>query len=173
MGNFYLVCGISGGGKTTLSKKIIERNPEIDIRLDVDEYYAKINGDERIRDNTFQVWHSLYQDLHNYEVANKNVIMTTNALTASQRNQFIEWFPSYKHHMFWVTSPLEKCLEGNRNRYRNIPDDVLLHHWEIMEFPNANEQGWDTIAHVTNCWDDENYIVFKLKGDAQIIINAE
>ena len=29
MANFYLICGISGGGKTTLSKKIIKLNPNI------------------------------------------------------------------------------------------------------------------------------------------------
>ena len=66
MANFYLVCGISGGGKTTLSKRIKEFNPNV-VMLDVDEYYAEINGDECIRENTFEVWHKLYQDIHYYE----------------------------------------------------------------------------------------------------------
>ncbi len=169
--NFYLVCGISGGGKTVLSKRIADKNPSIDVRLDVDEYYAKINGDETIRDNFFDVWHTLFADLHKYEMEGKDVLLTTNSLTVSQRRQFIEWFPTFKHHMIWVTAPWEKCVEGNSSRRRNVPLNKLSAQWERMEFPNANEAGWDSIVHITNCWDNENYIVYNLKGNVQELIN--
>jgi hypothetical protein len=82
MANFYLICGISGGGKTTLSKKIHKLNPSLNV-FDVDEYYAKINGDECIRDNFFKVWINLYEDLHDSEIKGEDVLLTTNALTAS------------------------------------------------------------------------------------------
>ena len=166
MANFYLVCGISGGGKTVLSKKLIKLNPNIKM-YDADEYYAKINGDECIRANFFDVWIRIFQDLHQYEIEGKDVLLTTNSLTASQRRQFIEWFPTFTHHMLWVTAPKEKCLEGNKNRYRTIPEDILLKYWERMEFPNASEEGWDSIAQITNCWDNENYIIFNLKDDIE------
>lgn len=163
MANFYLVCGISGGGKTILSKRIKEYNPDI-VMLDVDEYYAEINGDECIRENTFEVWHKLYQDIHNYEKAGIDVLLTSNALTVSQRNQFIEWFPAFNHHMIWVVAPWEKCVEGNKSRRRHVEYHKLQAQWERMEFPNAHEKGWDTIAHVTNTWTGD-YIIFNLKGD--------
>ena len=166
MSHFYLVCGISGGGKTVLGERIVKKNPNI-IYMDTDEYYGLINGDSRIHKNTFDVWIRIFQDLHKYEMEGKDVLLTTNSLTVAQRRQFIEWFPTFEHHMLWVTAPKEKCLEGNRNRYRNIPEDVLLKFWEEMEFPNASEAGWATIAQVTNCWDNENYIIFNLKGDIE------
>jgi len=169
MGNFYLICGISGGGKTYLSKIISEKNPDI-IIYDSDDYYKKINGDERIHKNTFDVWHMLFRDIHNSELDGKDVILTSNALTVAQRRQLIEWFPTFKHHLLWVISPLDKCIEGNKNRYRSIPEDVLLKHWNKMEFPNAHEADWDTITHVTNCWDNNNYIIFKLKGDLTTLL---
>lgn len=63
MANFYLVCGISGGGKTVLSKRIIGKNPNI-VFYDVDDFYKLINGDERIHKNSFDVWHLLFKVLH-------------------------------------------------------------------------------------------------------------
>lgn len=170
MANFYLICGISGGGKTTLSHHIEKMNPDL-IILDVDEYYAKINGDEKIRTNTYAVWRTLFDDIHDYEIADKDVLLTTNSLTVSQRRQFVEWFPTFHRHMLWVTAPLERCLEGNRSRYRHVPDEILKRQWTEMEFPNANEDGWDSIAQITNCWDNENYITFNLKGDVRTLIN--
>jgi len=168
--NFYLVCGISGGGKTLLSHRIYELNKDkIDVVLDVDEYYAKINGDELIRKNTFQVWHTLFQDIHDLEMDRKNILLTTNSLTVAQRNQFVEWFPTFRHHILWVTSPKERCLKGNAQRRRQVPESALLHQWDNMEFPNANEKGWDTITQITNCWTDE-YIIFNLKGDIENLI---
>ena len=171
MSNFYLVCGISGGGKTVLTHKIVELNPQIDVALDVDEYYAKINGDERIRDNSFTVWHTMYKDIHDYEVDNKNVLLTTNSLTVSQRRQFVEWFPTFKHHMLWVTSPWERCVEGNEKRYRSVPIESLKKQWDTMEFPNANEDGWVTISQITNFWNNKDYIIFNLKGRIEDLLS--
>lgn len=169
MANFYLVCGISGGGKTTLSNRIIQTNDNIRI-YDVDEYYARINGDECNRSNFFEVWMALWRDLHESEMKGENVLLTTNALTVHQRNQFVEWFPTFKHHMLWVTAPQEKCIEGNNKRRRSIPIDKLIHDWERMEFPNSNEKGWDTITQVTNCWNFNNYIIFNLKGRIETLL---
>lgn len=164
MSDFYLVCGISGGGKTILSQRIVDKNPGI-IMLDTDRYYEMINGDECIHENTFDVWITIFKDLHRYEMEGKDVLLTTNSLLVGQRQQFIEWFPTFSHHMLWVTAPKERCIEGNMNRRRHVPLEKLLKDWDRMEFPNSGEKGWDSITQVTNCWDNENYIVFSLKGD--------
>lgn len=171
MGNFFLVCGVSGGGKTILTKRILEKNSDLGlIMLDVDEYYAKINGDERNRDNFFEVWIALWKDLHQYEIEGKNIILTTNSLTRSQRDQFIEWFPTYKHHCLWVMADKDKCFEGNKNRYRNVPEDKLEKMWQRMEFPSAKEDYWDSIAFITNWWTD-TYTVFDIVGNIRTLLN--
>ena len=169
MANFYLVCGISGGGKTVLTERIVKKNPHLYI-FDVDKYYERVNGDECIRANWFEVWQLLYKEMHEAELKGEDIILTTNALTVSQRTQFIEWFPTFEHHMLWITSPYEKCVEGNQNRRRHVPDDKLKKDWYRMEFPNASEAHWETITHITNCWDNENYIIFNLKGDIEKLI---
>ena len=168
MAKFYLICGISGGGKSVLAERILAKNPGLKM-FDPDDYYRKINGDECIHENFFPVWMSMSQEIHDYEVAGQDVLINSNALTFAQRNQFIEWFPTFEHHMLWVISPKEKCIEGNEKRRRHVPMDKLMAQWERMEFPNANERGWDSITHLTNFWTDE-YIIFKLKGDIEKII---
>jgi len=52
-----------------------------------------------------------------------------------------------------------------------MPEDILIKDWHRMEFPNPGEAGWDTIVHITNCWDNENYILFDLKGNIKDLIN--
>lgn len=169
MGNFYLVCGICGGGKTVLSNRIASKHQEL-VVLDVDAYYEKVNGDECIRKNFFEVWHMLFQDIHDLEISGKDVLLSTNALTVCQRSQFVEWFPTFVHHLIWVTAPWERCVEGNKSRRRHVPDDVMKQQWDEMEFPTAQEKGWDTISQVTNCWDHENYIIYNLKGRIDKVI---
>ena len=165
MADLYLVCGISGGGKSKLSHRILSRNPQISHFFDVDEYYAKYNGDECDRRNSYEVWRLMLDDIRECELKNETVLITVNALTVTDRYDIVSWYRSYNKHLLWVISPWERCVEGNLSRRRHVPLGALQTQWTKMEFPNAHEEGWDTITHVTNCWDNENYILFKLKGD--------
>ena len=102
---------------------------------DIDQYYKKINSDECDCSNWFEVWMSLQRDLYTSEFVNEDVLLTTNSLTFSQRQQFIEWFPTFTHHIIWVTSPKEKCIEGNNARRRHVPIDLAV----IYKAKNQNE----------------------------------
>lgn len=163
MADFFLVCGMSGGGKTTLGKQLVKWNPNL-LYFDVDEYYAIINGDECDRSHFFEVWIALYQDLHKAEIENRDVLLTTNALTMSQRQQFIEWFPSFKHHMIWVKSPFPQCLEGNKNRRRQVPEHIMREQWETQETPTSHENAWVSIAEVIPNWKTGEYYIFNVLG---------
>lgn len=163
MADFFLICGMAGGGKTTLGKQLVKWNPNL-LYFDVDEYYAIINGDECDRSHCFEVWIALYQDLHKAEIENRDVLLTTNALTVSQRQQFIEWFPSFKHHMIWVKSPFPQCLEGNKNRRRQVPEHLMREQWETQETPTSRENAWISIAEVIPNWKTGEYYVFNVLG---------
>ena len=163
MANFYLVCGVSGSGKTVLSNKIIKKNKHIKL-IDADEYYKEYNGDECIRDNTFEIWIKIFEDLHKYELEGADVLLTTSALTVAQRNQFTVWFPTFVHHIIWVIATKDNCLKGNMNRKRTIPLDVIMKQWEEAEYPNASEKDYETITHITNKWNGK-YSAVRIKND--------
>ena len=100
MANMYVMCGISGSGKTTFSKEFAKKHKL--KYIGIDDYYALINGDECIHENTFDVWISVFHELHEAEMNNINCIVDTNCLTYAQRMQFIEWFPTFNHHLIYI-----------------------------------------------------------------------
>ncbi|MBO4847091.1 MAG: AAA family ATPase [Lachnospiraceae bacterium] len=163
MANFYLVCGVSGSGKTVLSNKIIKKNKHIKL-IDADSYYEKYNGDECIRDNIFEVWMEIFKDLHECEINNEDVLLTTTALTVAQRNQFTVWFPTFEHHLLWVIATREECISGNLKRRRHVPLDVIMKQWKETEYPNASEKDYETITHITNKWNGK-YSAVRIKND--------
>ena len=71
--------------------------------------------------------------MHDSMVKDKDIILTVNALTVSQRRQFVEWFPDFNHHCLWVCAPKARCFEGNRQRRRHVPDDKLEKQWNTYE----------------------------------------
>jgi predicted kinase len=121
MAKMICLCGISGSGKTTWAKKFMTEHPDW-LYFNPDDYYARINGDECDRRNAFEVWHSLFRDVHTAALNNKNVLIDSNNLTFHQRMQWIEWFPEFKYHILIVfTERHDICWKRVCNRQRTIP----------------------------------------------------
>ena len=137
MANMYLVCGMSGSGKTTFAKQYAA-----DLNYTYvcpDDYYARINGDECKHTGFFEIWMSMWRDLHNYEVNNIDVVVDTNALTRGQREQFLEWFPTFTHHIVWCEASFGVCLANNNSRRRVIPKEIMEQMWQNIEEPTVEE----------------------------------
>lgn len=88
MFNFYLVCGLIGSGKSTLSERIVANNPNIKL-YDVDMYYKLINGNERIHKKCALVWETLRKDIESSVLKGEDILLTTSALTISERYKFL------------------------------------------------------------------------------------
>ena len=147
MAKMYLMCGCSGAGKTTFAKQFAE---EHNIKyLGIDDFYALVNGDECIHTNTFDVWIEFYKSIHEAEISNLDVIIDTNAITKSHREQFIEWFPTFEHHLIYIQASYELRKKNNKSRRRQVPDDVMEKMHVKLQTPLLDEQ-FKTITIVTN-----------------------
>lgn len=143
------MCGISGSGKTTLSKKIAKENNI--KRLGIDDFYAKINGDECKHNNKFNVWIAFFQEIQNTFLKGEDCIIDTNALVWHQRMQFIEWFPDFNHHLIFIDAPFELQLKNNQNRKRKVPDVTMQNMLIKLQKPNAElDKNWDSIICIKN-----------------------
>lgn len=146
MAKMYLMCGCSGAGKTTFSKVFAK---EHNIKyLGIDDFYALVNGDECLHTNTFDVWIEFYRAIHEAEVNDIDVIIDTNAITKTHREQFIEWFPTFEHHLIYIEASEALRKKNNMSRRRQVPDDVMDKMTALLEKP-INES-FKTITYIFN-----------------------
>jgi predicted kinase len=165
MANLFLLCGMSGAGKTYFGNQFWKNNRPIEW-FDADDYYRDINGDECIRDNAFEVWHRLFKSIHVTLEAGTDVLIITNSLHHWEREDFLYWFPEATHHVIWLAASFERCMKQNLMRRRKVPNNVMRKQYDTMEIPDSRED-WDTITHLVFCDNDDSVIICKIKGDIE------
>ena len=124
-GEIVSIVGKSGAGKTTFAHQIFGPPHNDTVLVDVDEYYKKINGDECDRSNSYKVWMAVYDKIHECEINNQDVALVTNALTVANREEFVEWFPTFNHKMIFFLADLKDCKKYNAQRNRVIPEHLM------------------------------------------------
>lgn len=125
MAKMFLVCGISGVGKTTLSKRM--ENKHNLLRIGIDDFYEKVNGDEKDRRNKFEVWIEFFKAIHDAEEKDQDIVVEASGLTRHQRREFIEWFPTFEHHLIFIEAAADLRNKNNLARDRHVPE------WRIAE----------------------------------------
>lgn len=152
MGTMYCMCGLPGSGKTHFAKDFIKANKNV-LYFSPDEYYEKINGDSRDRSNTFQIWHTMFQDIHDAAVSDKDVLIDSDNLTFAQRMQWVEWFPEFSNRiLFYLELPFGECYLNVLNRTRTIPLKTMEEKAQKWENPSLgrDRENWDNIYRITS-----------------------
>lgn len=151
MSTMICLSGLPGSGKTTWAKKFLKKHPEYRY-FSPDVYYERINGDDRIRDNTFKVWMVMFQEIHEAELAGRNVLIDSDNLTYAQRNQWVEWFPGFDQRvLFYFDEPLEDCVKRMMQRRRKIPIKIMREKaakWQNPYFSVDDWAEWDNIRQI-------------------------
>lgn len=143
MQRVILVCGVPGSGKTTFAKTLADGTDY--VHLDIDDFYAKINGDSKDRSNKFEVWQEFFRQIHLNQQAGNSVIVDTMALTAYDRREFVEWFPEFDEHVLvFIDAPCDVCIKNVSKRARTIPEDVIRKYYNRVEIPTpSTDSKWD------------------------------
>lgn len=145
----YMMCGVSGSGKTTWAKKFAEENNL--LYLNPDNFYALYNGDERRHLHEFEIWMALYRALHMAEEDKRDCVFDTNAPSFTDRAQIIDWFPSFEHHLVCIYAPAELCLRNNANRNRVIPPEEMEKMFARFQMPGEDDAAlWDSVTCLKN-----------------------
>ena len=158
-----LVCGPSGSGKTTLSKMIAE---SLDMtRISADDFYAKVNGDEKIHTNKFEVWIELFKEIRKCETGGVDCIVDSNYLSSSSRDELVNWFSDFEHHIIYVDADDALRMQNNRMRGRQIPDDVMLRMRVKAEPPvwKTMDKRWKSLVRLSNI--ENRFIIIQKEGE--------
>lgn len=130
MSKMYLMCGLSGAGKTTFAKKFAEENGC--IYLGIDDFYACYAGTNGIKSPwsdshaSFDVWIKYFYAIHTLEQEGKDILIDTNAPTFVKRQQFIDWFPCFdEYNLIYIAVNEELRYKNNLARGRVVPPDEM------------------------------------------------
>ncbi len=121
----YLMCGLSGAGKTTFAEKFAEENNL--IYLSIDDFYKEYGNGNYDEDTGFNVWIEFFKAIHIFEKYRANILIDTNAPTFVKRQQFIDWFPSFdEYNLIYIAIDDEELRKkNNASRGRVVPIDEM------------------------------------------------
>lgn len=160
MAKMICLAGLPGSGKTTWANDFLLDHPDY-LYFSPDVYYGRINGDDRVRDHPFEIWMSLFRDVHIAEMAGNNVLIDSDNLTYAQRNQWIEWFPNFDSHiLLFIEEDYYTCLERVMNRRRTIPEHTMREKFFKWENPleAGDEAEWDRVCQIRNNGKEFSYV---------------
>ena len=125
MKQIVLILGIPGSGKTTLAQRLIGKGHVV---LNADSIREELFGDATIQTGSEQVFEIFFSRLDEHLAAERNIVIDNTNTNPRHREQIINRARAagYEDIQLWVLDvQLEICLERNRQRNRNVPEDIV------------------------------------------------
>lgn len=163
MARMLVVSGCSAVGKTTFAKQFAS---VMGFRyLSADYFYAAINGDERIHENKFEVWMTLYRAIYLAQQQNVDIVVDANMLTQVDRDQLLGWFPKFEHHLVYIHADPELRKKNNMMRSRQVPDRAMDYMTEHVQEPtwSCMDKRWRSYVRINNINND--FLFVEKEGD--------
>ncbi|WP_017720286.1 AAA family ATPase [Kamptonema formosum] len=161
MSRLILMIGIPGSGKSTLAQQLIAAFPHWRL-ISTDAIRAQLFGDEAVQGSWPLIWSELERQFRVavgpiVREAPGNRVRTaiydaTNAVR-QQRRAAIELARAAGFTEIaglWLDMPVELCLQRNRQRRRQVPEEVILQmHRHLCDAPPSLPDGLDRLRRHT------------------------
>ncbi len=154
--HLLLLIGIPGSGKSHLAAQLVAASSDRPV-ISTDAIRAQLFGAEIIQGEWLKVQAVVEQQLRQAVAkiqageATEAIYDATNA-TANQRRSAITLARSTGFTQItglWLDPPLETCLERNRQRQRQVPEEVILRmHQQLQQSPPTEADGFDRVLHL-------------------------
>lgn len=141
----YIMCGLSGSGKSTIATQIVNENPNT-IIVSSDAIREELTGnyeDQEHNEEVFKIFHDrIRKNLEN----KKNVIADATNLTMKSRRAIMMKVNGLNIRKVCVIIPktFEQCKEDNLHREHPVPEFVLDKQIRKFQIP-FKEEGLDEI----------------------------
>lgn len=157
MVTFHLIMGLSGSGKTTYAKNIVNLRGGVLLSSDSlrNEYY----GDESVQDNPSFIFEQMRIRTLYALKDDKDVVYDATNLSAKRRKNLLKQLPkNIVKVCHCILTPLETCIENDKKRERHVSEHIIMKQLTQFQVPWYDE-GWDDI------------ITVKLFGNAILNVN--
>lgn len=141
---FVMLCGLVASGKTTYAYNIAyDMNAVV---VDSDEYRKHLFGDECCQNNNQKLFQVMHKTIKDCLRAGKNVVFSATNLNSKRRKAFLNELTKIhcEKKCVIMATPFEQCLKNNKNRERQVPEDVMWRMYKSWQTP-AMFEGFDNI----------------------------
>ncbi|MCA1993962.1 MAG: AAA family ATPase [Coleofasciculus sp. S288] len=148
MTKLIVLIGLPGSGKSFLASALLAEFPG-SRRISTDAIRARLFGDESIQGSWLLVWHQVerqfrqavkYSSMAIYDATNAVRRYRVDAIALGRVVGFTEIIG------LWLDTPLQLCLERNRQRDRIVPESIILQmHASLQSAPPTLQDGLDRL----------------------------
>ncbi len=143
---FYMLAGLPGCGKTTLTEKLKTESEREVVVVSSDKIRCELYGSEDEQGKPDEVFKIMAQRTQEGLAAGKDVIYDACNINSKKRRGFLTNLSKFKGEKICIicATPYEECLRRNRSRQRNVPAHVIKRMYLTWNSPYYFE-GWDKI----------------------------
>lgn len=141
----WVMVGLSGSGKSSVAKEIVENNPNT-IIVSSDSIREELTGDYGNQENNEEVFKVFHKRIREELENNMNVIADATNITMRSRRAIIENIKCIECRKiaYLIPKSFDQCKIDNLNRQHPVPNEVLdkqIRKFQIVFY----EEGWDLI----------------------------
>ena len=151
-----LLIGLPGSGKSTIASRLLQANPQRQV-ISTDAIRLRLFGNEAIQGHWLKVWQEVgrqFQQAVEQQTAGQalETIYDATNVVRRDRRRVIALARTCGFEDItgvWLNTPLDLCLQRNRQRDRQVPDAIILRmHRCLMGAPPSMSDGCDRLIKV-------------------------
>ena len=149
MANLYMMCGVSGSGKSTWANIYAEGyHAEV---LSSDAIRAEVFGDENDQTHNSKVFDILHERVRSALTQGKDCVYDATNLNRKRRIAFLKSLKDIENlekTIIICVAPFSECVARDEGRARTVGKEVIYRQISQFEMP-LYEEGWDAIVATT------------------------
>ena len=150
MSHFVMTVGVSGSGKSSICKEIVEKYPEY-LWLSSDDIRGSVFNDVNDQAHNNQVFDIMQQRTKQALTSNRSVLYDATNLSEKYRLAILSIVKKCGARAICLimATPIEVCIERDAHRDRSVGKDVIWKQVTRFQCPQYYE-GWDEINIISD-----------------------
>ena len=148
MARLILLIGLPGSGKSTLAKQLLAECPQRQL-ISTDAIRGQLFGNEAIQGPWMLIWREIQRQFQQAVSAQSEAIFDATNTQRRHRREIIALARDLGFTQItgvWVRTPVWLCLARNKQRDRQVPEDIILRMYrQLRDAPPSLCEGLDRL----------------------------